>query len=89
MVSAAAQFEEQFKEFREMSGPLVRSVTNFEIHVQTISNSVGLLTSRINNVEQIVNTLSAGMVTFTEMEQNFSALTARMCKVETASTWTK
>ena len=61
--------EEQFKELRDVLGPLMRSVTNFESRVQTISNSVGLLTSRINNVEQIVSALSAKMVAFTEMEQ--------------------
>ena len=56
--------EEQFKELRDMLGPLMRSVTNFESHVQTISNSVVLLTSRITNVEQIVSALSAMMVAF-------------------------
>ena len=47
-----------------MLGPLVRSVTNFEGHVQTISNSVVLLTSRIDTVEQIVSALSAKMAAF-------------------------
>ena len=46
-----------------MLGPLVRSVSNFEGHVQTISNSVVLSTSR-TNVEQIVSALSAKMVAF-------------------------
>ena len=55
--------EEQFKEFCDMLGPLVRSVTNFEGHVQTISNSVVLFTSR-TKVEQIVSAFSAKMVAF-------------------------
>ena len=38
---------------------------------------------RITNMEQIVSTLSTKMVAFTDMEQNFSALAARMCKVDT------
>ena len=41
--------EEQLKELREMLGPLVRSI-------QTLAHSVVLLASRINNVEQIINT---------------------------------
>ena len=40
-----------------MLEPLKRSVTNFGRHVQKISNSVVLVTSRIINVEQIVSTL--------------------------------
>ena len=56
--------EEQFKELRDMSGPLVRSGTNFGGHVQTISSSVVLLTSRITNVEQIFNAFSIKMAVF-------------------------
>ena len=50
--------------------------------IQTISNSVVLLTSRITNVEQIVNTFAVKMAAFAEMEQNFSSLAARMWKIE-------
>ena len=73
----------QLKELREMLGPLVREFTDFENHVTTIRNAVGLLTSRITTVEQIVSVFSAKMVAFTGMDQNFSTLTAHMCKVET------
>ena len=42
--------------------------------------AVGFLTSRITSVEQIVNTLSAKMVSFAEVEHHIISLTARMCK---------
>ena len=70
---------------RDMLGLCVRGLTNFENHVKTISDAVCLLTSRITNVEQIVSALSAKKVAFTEMEQNISTLTARMCKFETSA----
>ena len=41
---------EQFKEVRDMLVPLVRNVANYESHIQTVTNSVVLLTSRITNV---------------------------------------
>ena len=50
--------------------------------IQTITNSVVNLTSRVTNIEQIVNTFSTTMALFAEMEQNYSSLTARLCKVE-------
>ena len=75
----------QFKDLRDMLGPLVRGFTDFENHVKTISNAVGLLTSRITCVEQIVSAPSAKMVAFAEMEQNVSTLTAGMCKFETSA----
>ena len=56
--------EQQLKELRDISGPLVRGFAAFESHVKTISNSVVLLTSRITNVEQIVSARSAKMVAF-------------------------
>ena len=62
--------------------PLARSVANFESHIQTITNSVVLLTSRVTNIEQIVKTFSTKTASFPEMEQNYSSLTARLCKVE-------
>ena len=68
----------------------MRGFTDFQNHAGTISDAVGLLTSRITNVEQSVSTVSAKMVSFVEMEknvgsltQNVSSLTARMCKIET------
>ena len=64
-------------------GPLVRGFTDCENHVRSISDAVGLLTSRITAVEWVVNTLSAETVSFAEMEQNIRSLTARMCKIET------
>ena len=48
--------------------PLVRGFTDFENYVKTICDAVGLVTSRVTNVEQIVSSLSAKMVAFTEME---------------------
>ena len=76
-------YDAHFKELRDMLVPLVRGVTDFENHVKTISDSVCLVTSRITNVEQVVSALSARMVAFTKMEHNFSALAARVCKIET------
>ena len=78
-------YDAHFKELRDMVVPLVRNVASYESHIQTISNSVVLLTSRITNIEQIVSTFSTKMVAFAEMEQNFSSLTARMCKIETSA----
>ena len=54
-------------------------------HIQTITNTVVLLTSSITNIEQIVSTFSTKMVAFPEVDQNFSVLTARMFKVETCA----
>ena len=82
-VWAIRSYDAQFKELRDMLGPLVRGFTDFENHVKTILDAVCLFTSRITKVEQIVNTFSAKMVSFAEMEQNVNSLTARMCKIET------
>ena len=82
---ASRSTDEQLREIRELLLPLVqfaRSVANCENHIQTITNSVVLLTSRITNIEQIVNTFSTKMASLAEMEQNYSSLTARLCKVE-------
>ena len=65
----------QFKEIRNMLVPFVRGFTDFENYVKTISDAVGILTSRITNVEQIVSALHAKMVSFAEMEQNVNSLT--------------
>ena len=73
----------QFKELRDISLPLARGFADFDKHVKTLSEAVGMVTSRITSVEQTVNALSAKMALFAEMEQNFSNLTARVCKVET------
>ena len=62
--------------------PLARCVANFESLIHTITNSLVLLTSRVANIEQIVNTFSTKTASFPEMEQNYSSLTARLCKVE-------
>ena len=66
-------YDAQFKELRDLL-PLVRGFADFDNHVKTISDAVVLVTSRITNVEQIVNTLSAKMVSFAEMEQSVSPL---------------
>ena len=64
--------------------PLVRGFADFFAnHVKTISDAVVLVTSRMTNVEQIVNTLSAKMFSFAEVEQNVSSLTTRMCNSKT------
>ena len=65
--------------------PLARSVANYESHIQTITNSVVLLTSRLTIIEQIVNTFSTKMAAFAEMEQNVSSLTPRICKIEASA----
>ena len=59
-------------------GPLVQEFADFDKHVKTISGGVGLGTSRITHVEQSVNTLSAKMALFAEMEQKMSAPLHRM-----------
>ena len=76
----------QFKELRDILLPLARGFADFDKHVKTLSEAVGLVTSRIARVEQIVNALSAKMAMFPEMEQNFNNLTARVCKIETCAT---
>ena len=48
---ASRSTDEQLKEIRG-------SVANFENHIQTITYSVVLPTSRVPNIEQIVNTFS-------------------------------
>ena len=73
----------QFKELRDILPPLARGFADFDKHVKTPSEAVGMVTSRIASVEQTVNALSAKMAMFAEMEQNFTNLTARVCKVET------
>ena len=82
-------FEEPFKELRDVLGPLVRSVTNFEGHVQTISRVV-LVTTRITNVEQIANALSSKMAVFETgggATGTVSASSVRIGRI-LASTWT-
>ena len=44
-------FDVQFKELRDIWLPLARSVANYESHIQTITNSVVLLTSRPNSLQ--------------------------------------
>ena len=80
----------QFKELRDILSPLARGFANFDNHVKTLSEAVGMVTSRIASVEQTVNALSAKMASFAALEQNVStltenvnSLTARMCKIET------
>ena len=73
----------QFKELRDILLPLARGFADFDNHVKTLSEAVGMVTSRIASVEQTVNALSAKIAMFAEMDRNFNHLTARMCKVET------
>ena len=71
-------FDAPFKELRDMLLPLARSVANYESHIQTITNSVVPLTTRLTNIELIVNTFSTKMAAFAEMERNVSSLTTRI-----------
>ena len=74
-VDGMGSCDAQFKELRDMLLPLVRRFADFvDNHVKTISDAVVLVTSRMTNVEPIVNTLSAKMVSFAEVEQNVSSL---------------
>ena len=72
----------QFKELRDILLPLARGFADFDYHVKTLSEAVGMVTSRIASVEQTVNALFAKMAMFAAMEQNVSTLTARLCKIE-------
>ena len=83
----------QFKELRNILLPLARRFADFDNHVKTLSEAVGMVTSRIVSVEQTVNALSAKMASFATLEQNVStltenvnSLTARICKIETNAT---
>ena len=83
----------QFKELRDILLPLARGLADFDNHIKTLSEAVGMVTYRITSVEQTVNALSAKMALFAAMEQNVStltenvnSLTARMCKIETNAT---
>ena len=83
----------QFKEVRDILLPLARGFADYDNHVKTLSEAVGMVTSRIASVEQTVNALSAKMASFAALEQNVStltenvsSLTARICKIETNAT---
>ena len=80
-------------ELRDSLLPLARGFADFDNHVKTLSEAVGMVTSRIASVEQTVNALSAKMASFAALEQsvstlteNVSSLTARICKIETNAT---
>ena len=51
----------QFKELRDILLPPARGFADFDKHVKTLSEAVGMVTSRIASVEQTVNALSAKM----------------------------
>ena len=57
-------FDAQFKELRYILLPLARGFAEFDNHVKTLSEAVGMVTSRIASVEQTVNALSAKMASF-------------------------
>ena len=83
----------QFKELRDILLPLARGFADFDNHVKTLSEAVGMVTSRITSVEQTVNALSAKMALFAALEQNVStptenvnSLTSRVSKIETNAT---
>ena len=78
-----SSIDAQFKELGDILLPRARGFADFDKHVKTLSEAVGMVTSRIAGVEQTVNVLSAKMAMFAVMEQNFNNLTARVCKVET------
>ena len=57
----------QFKELRDILLPLARGFADFDKHVKTLSEAVGMVTSRIASFQQTVNALSAKMAMFAEM----------------------
>ena len=60
----------QFKELRDILLPLTRGLENFGNQIKTFCEDVGMVTSRITNVEQTVNAFSAKMSLFATMEKN-------------------
>ena len=69
-----AQSMHSSKELRDILFPLAR-FADLDNHVKTLSEAVGMATSRITSVEQTVNALSAKMASFAALEQNVSTLT--------------
>ena len=49
----------QFKELRDILLPLARGFADFDNHVKTLSEAVGMVTSWIASVEQTLNALSS------------------------------
>ena len=58
----------QFKELRNILLPLARGFAEFDNHVKTVSEAVGVVTSRIASVEMTVHALVVKMVLFTALE---------------------
>ena len=58
----------QFKELRHILLPLACGFADFDNHVKTLSEAVGVGTSRNTSVEQTVNDLVAKMALLTELE---------------------
>ena len=67
-------YDAQFKEVRDILLPLVQGFKDLDKHSRPFGRPLGIVTSRITDAELIVNTLSAKMALFAEMEQNVSAL---------------
>ena len=52
----------QFKELRDILLPLARGFADFDNHVKTLGEAVGMVTSRIASIEQTLNALSSTLV---------------------------
>ena len=80
----------QFKDLRDILLPPARGFADFDKHVKTISEAVGVVTSRITSVEQTVNALVAKVAlleqTVNTLTENVSSLTARECQIEANAT---
>ena len=69
-----------FKEFRDLLQPLARGFADFDKHVKTLSEAVGMVTS---SVKQTVNCPLCQDGDVCRDGAEFQYLTARVCKVET------
>ena len=56
-------------EAQQANETLVLSLADFDNHVKTLNEAVGMVTSRIASVEQTVNALSAKMASFAALER--------------------
>ena len=74
-ISLGLSLDAQCREIRDILPPLARGLADFDNHVKTLCEAVGMITSSITSVEETVNALSAKMASFAAMEQNVSTLT--------------
>ena len=71
-----------------MSIPLARGFADFDNHVKTLCEAVGMVTSRIASVEQtdVVVWVNGTERQQAPLQKNVRSLTARICKIETNAT---